>query len=159
MQGSTFFIHFHLNYYILTKKHLKHLQILVRKLQLILMCSYFIYFKPLQFSPFLGFDICLIFNVVFFPWLAGFSFISYHLKYICSIWISNWKMEVSCHGFRTDLRLEFFLFFWIIHVFASSLVLMSRPQLGFKPPASFYFLHRAGDFAYILYTHVWETFE
>lgn len=55
MQGSTFFIHFHLNDNILTKKHLKRLQILVRKLQLILMCSYFIYFKPLQFSPFLGF--------------------------------------------------------------------------------------------------------
>lgn len=74
MQGSTFFIHFHLNYYILTKKHLKHLQILVRKLQLILMCSYFIYFKPLQFSLFLGFDICLIFNVVFFSMTGWIQF-------------------------------------------------------------------------------------
>lgn len=117
------------------------------------------------------FDICLIFNVfVFFPWLAGFSFISSLV--IWNIFLFNLnqrlkngsgtKVEVSGHGFRTDLRLEFFLFFFgggdnsCVCFFPRT----DEPSpTWLKAACIIYFLHRAGDFAYVLYAHVWETFE
>lgn len=112
------------------------------------------------------FDICLIFNVFFFhDWL---DLVSYHLSsseiYFCSIWISDWKMEA---GQRWKLAVmvseqiwdwsSFYYFFEIIHVFFPRTDEPSPTWL--QAACIIYFLHRAGDVAYVLYAHVWETFE